>query len=142
MTFLRRLAAALSGALLLQLTLLGSGTLRAAPVPATGGVHASAARASAGHAAVGVETHDMSAMTSDGPAMPQGCDMTDGSTDCHQPWTPTSCASVVTCGSAVVLPAVHVSLPTSIAKGDAELPEPTSFSSGPASAPELPPPRA
>src|SRR5690348_11893878 len=106
MTFLRRLAAALSSALLLQLTLLGSGTLRAALVPATAAVHASA-----GHVAGAVETHDMSAMTNDGPAMPQGCDMTDGSTDCHQPWTPTSCASVVTCGSAVVLPAVHVSLP-------------------------------
>jgi hypothetical protein len=141
MTFLRRLAAALSGALLLQLTLLGSGTLRAAPVPATGGVHASAVRASAGHAAGAVETHDMSGMTHDGPAMPQGCDMTDGSTDCHQPWAPTSCASVATC-SAVVLPAVLVSLPPSVMSGVAELPAPASFSSGPASAPELPPPRA
>lgn len=83
----------------------------------------------------------MSGMTHDGPAMPQGCDMTDGSTDCHQPWAPTSCASVASC-SAVVLPAVLVSLPPSVMSDVAELPEPTSFSSGPSSAPELPPPRA
>jgi hypothetical protein len=81
------------------------------------------------------------AMPGDGPAMPQGCDMSGNGTDCHLPSAPGMCGSAATC-AAPVLPATVAFLPLALPFGAAVLSEPTRFNSGPASAPELPPPRA
>ena len=144
MTLLRRFSAALFGALFLQLTLLGSGTLRAESASAARGVQVSA------HQAMGTGAHGMSSTAraaasestpANGPDMPMGCDMSGSGADCHQPLSPGLCLSAATC-TAAVIPAVVASLPSPAAPDPAELPEPAYVRSGPSSAPELPPPRA
>lgn len=128
----RRLAAALSGALLLQLSLLGSGTLCAME-------HGSDAHGS-GHAAM-----RMAGPTSEHGA-PQGhdaprCDVAGSDDGCGLPWAPGHCAAMTTC-SATAAPVSAVSIQLAAATPAADMPEPTLIHSGPAAAPELPPPRA
>jgi len=143
MSFLRRLTAALSSALLLQLTLLGSGPLRSGPFPGAGGAGGSAEQMMVTmHGASAMANSSTSeSMPGDEPGMPPGCDMSGNGTDCHLPSAPGMCASSATCAAPVV-PAVIAVLPLAAPSDAAVLPEPTRFSSGPASAPELPPPRA
>ena len=136
----RRLTASFCTLLLLQLTLLGSGTLCAM----RGGVAANG-------------THDMSAMggmaTSGSRAATSGAGVragdpsdvppTSGNSDdgCRMPWAPGQCTSMTAC-TVAALPSA-----TLVASLDArpevpDLPMPGDLGSRPATPPELPPPRA
>lgn len=130
MSRLHRFAAVLSGILLLQLTLLGSGTLcgmRAGDRAVGGQMVAMANGAMPTHA-----QHDAPA---------KGCDAAPTSHDCTSPAAPGTCAGMVSCATVaapqVQLVAIATPRLTTIA-----LPEPANVVSGPALAPELPPPRA
>lgn len=137
MLSIRRLTAAFTTVLLLQLTLLGSGTLCAlqggtAPDTMAGmtGMH------SASHAAAAP-----SQSPSHHPAAPQQCDESRQGGGCQQPWAPGQCASMTTC-AAVTAPAGEIVAQVTIAAPAPDLPEPASIRSGPTATPELPPPRA
>jgi hypothetical protein len=127
--FRRRLAALVSGALLLQLVLVGSGF--ACIMPAMGGTSAAA-------------TADVASM----PGMDMSTDL-QGSTQqpasnqapCHPPWVPASCQPMAPCApAAVTSPALVLSLPRADVNDVVALVvlAPASRST----APELPPPRA
>lgn len=142
----RRITAALSSALLLQLSLLGSGTL--CPMHRGQGVSAAGAHVHAMSHAAGAEAMDHAAMARAGvgtraaaaPDSPDGpCG--DGHS-CNAPWTPGACSSMGGCGLAAAAPAaVRIAIVTSShtpAAGAAAVLLPP----GPSYAPELPPPRA
>ena len=125
---IRRIGAALSSLLLLQLTLLGSGTLCAMP----GG-------------AASMRMHDMGGMA--GMTQPQvdreqtpppSSHPTDG---CRLPWSPGQCATMTACTMAA-MPAATVIVALDARPTIAELPMPANLGSRPATPPELPPPRA
>lgn len=140
-SFLRRSTAALSSALLLQLSLLASGTL----CPMRAG------HATAGHAMhPAVATHQGHAMAAGAPlaateapatapSAPTGCDMS--GTSCDMPWSPGGCAAMSACAIGTTAPVsaglAFVPAPMVVieAAGAALLPL------GPTYAPELPPPR-
>lgn len=134
----RRFAAALSGAFLLQLSLLGTGTLCAmehgSPDPASPAAHASHAGMRMGDAGAGTAAHDAG-------APPARCDVAGSDDACGLPWAPGHCAAMTTC-SATVAPAAQVAVQLASATIAVELPEPALIHSGPSTAPELPPPRA
>ena len=145
MLLTRRLVAALSSVLLLQLTLVGSGTLCA--------MHHAVmdARGATGH-----ESH-MIPMTSertpasgssmsepgrgDTPGIPHGCDALDSGQGCGLPWSPGQCTSMSSCTATAAQSAPSIVVVASSAPV-VELPEPGLLHSGFAAAPELPPPRA
>jgi hypothetical protein len=145
MSSLRRFVAALSGALVLQLSLLASGTLCA--IRGTGAMNGM----SAGHAthtrhsayAAGRESSVRSpAQTDRSGSTPAGCDASTTTEGCRLPWAPGQCASMTTC-TVTASPSVAAAPQLSVAGGlGANLPEPRSIHSGPTSAPEIPPPRA
>ena len=140
MRTLRRIAAALSSVLLLQLTLLGSGTLCA--MRGTGGTG---------------KTHDMSAMPgveTQGSAAAASAvsvrtpDRTDvppmgGHSDegCRLPWVPGPCTSMAVC-SMTAMPSAMLVIALDTRPQVADLPMPGDLRSRPAMPPELPPPRA
>lgn len=135
----RRIAAALSSALLLQLSLLGSGTM----CPMRGHGAAPAHAAHQGHHGMrhAIATAAPSVGASAGvPGTPAGtCDV-GGS--CDMPWTPGGCVSMSACAIAIAVPtsalvAAASSSPTNIVAARA-----AALPLGPTYAPELPPPRA
>ena len=128
MPSLRRVTAALSSALLLQLSLLGSGTL-------CGDHDATAsAAATAGQSMQGM--HEAVADT------PSACDAPPASDDgCRLPWAPGHCATMTGCAVAAIPPAVQTG-EVSLAAAALDPAEPPAAHSGPTAAPELPPPRA
>jgi hypothetical protein len=144
MAVLRRLTAALSSVLLLQLSLLGSGTLCALQHPGGHGEkdHASTGMAAMMHAAPGpvvMAGMESLAGTSDTPA--GGCDGQAPAGACHGPWAAGTCTSMSSCASsqsATVAPLLAWAGRTL----DLSLPEPSALHAAPAEAPELPPPRA
>lgn len=145
MSSLRRLVAALSGALVLQLSLLASGTLCA--IRGTGAMndmstsHAAHARHST-HAAVRGSSVRAPAQTDRSGSTPAGCDASAPSEGCRLPWAPGQCASMTTC-TVTAAPSVDAAPQLTVAgELGANLPEPRSIHSGFASAPETPPPRA
>lgn len=143
-SILRRCSAALAALLLLQLSLLGSGTLCAlqetqetASVRGTGmagmpgmAAHQAASPSSAQHGS-GAEHC----------SVPSSCDATRGTPDCGLPWSPAVCSAMTTCAT-VVAPSVVALTILDRAVPAADLPEPLQLRTGPADAPELPPPRA
>jgi hypothetical protein len=138
---LRRLSAALAALLLLQLSLLGSGTLRAPH----GMVSARAAHVHAMPPMPGMSEHQggngaLAQQDGSSPA-PAGCDTNGGAHDCGVPWSSGSCAAMSACATIAALPPAAVALDQERA-GSTELPDPTLLRTGPAAAPELPPPRA
>lgn len=125
---IRRIGAALSGILLLQLTLLGSGTLCAMP-----------------SGAAAAQTHDMSGMAGMTQSQadsqqtpPTGSHPDDG---CRLPWSPGQCATMTACTIAA-MPAATVIVALDARPVISELPIPAEIGSRPATPPELPPPRA
>lgn len=128
MRSLRRIAAALSSLLLLQLTLLGSGTLCAMP-----------SGAAAGH------MHDMggmAGMTQSDVARPDAPPPSSHPDDgCRLPWSPGQCATMTACAIAA-MPVAPVIVALDTRPALAELPMPADLGSRPAAPPELPPPRA
>ena len=117
---IRRIGAALSSILLLQLTLLGSGTLCAMP-------------------------GDMGAMRGmthsvvDRPETPPPNSHPDDG--CRLPWSPGQCATMTAC-SIAAMPAATVIVALDVRPMISDLPIPTDPGSRPATPPELPPPRA
>ena len=137
---LHRLTAVLSSALLLQLSLLASGTLCRMHVDQASAGHRMAA---AQHSSQQGAHAPMMTMDDDSPAMPMnGCGNAGSSKSCDAPWAPSGCASMSSCITVTsALNAATVSLnaaPTHVKQFAASVQMP----SGPAFAPELPPPRA
>lgn len=140
---LSRAVAALSGLFLLQLMLLGSGTLCA--------MHHGLARAGASNHAMALaglahqtRSHE-SAVTSTGepntPMSPMDCNGSGSHDDCRLPFAPGQCSSVATCDVSAT-PAAAIGAPAYARAAALELPSPAFGHSGPTFAPELPPPRA
>lgn|SRR5512146_1246879 len=140
LSLLHRLTAVLSSALLLQLSLLASGTLCRMHVDQANAQHGvPAAQHSSQH---GAQDSAM-AMGDDSPAMPMNaCGNAGSSKSCGAPWAPSGCASMSSCitaTSAMMAPSLSLSTaPTQVKQFVASAQMPT----GPAFAPELPPPRA
>lgn len=142
MSFVRRFLAALSGLFLLQLSLLGSGTLCA--------IHHGAARDDAGvhtmHAMSGMRAGlatraSVSAMhDADRPMSPADCGGMGEHGGCRLPWAPGRC-SMTACDVSAT-PAASIVASVTISVMTFELPTPAFFHPGPIFAPELPPPRA
>ena len=121
---LRRLAAALSGALLLQLMLLGSGL----PCAMHDGRTAASEHAMAGH-------HSAPASAS------AVCD--DANDDaCRMPQAPGQCATMTTCAVSVTASAPVAFAMLAASAAVAVPPLVATLTSGPPATPELPPPRA
>jgi len=136
MSFSRRLVAALTGALLLQLMLLGSGTVCAMH----GLIRADASPRAMSMAAM-VHQTGRSSDESNAPTSPVDCNGNGNNDGCPLPFAPGSCSSMTTCDvSAAPAPTLLASayVPTI----EPELPSATFLHSGPTFAPELPPPRA
>jgi len=142
MRLVRRLSAALSGVLLLQLSLLGSGTLcalqgpsapAAAPPAMTGMTHGAGGNVTAS------TVMEQSADALEDPA--NGCGGPGRAHSCDGPWATGRCTSMSSCASSQ--PATVTSVFAWV-RGDIsiDLPEPRSLLAGPVVAPELPPPRA
>lgn len=150
MSFLRRLTAALSIALLLQLTLLGSGTLCSMPAGAGMG-DADAAHAMAGMHAAGAAAQHGSAIGAPGSSRaapldhsgtPVGCEQSGGRNGCSLPWGAGQCATMNTCTTAPAAPAAPLLAQATTPHAVAPIAAASRFQSGPPAAPELPPPRA
>ena len=116
---IRRIGAALSSILLLQLTLLGSGTLCAMP-----------------SGAAAMQMHDMGGMAD--RQTPRSSHQDDG---CRLPSTPGQCATMTACTIAA-MPAATVIVALDARPVISELPIPAEIGSRPSTPPELPPPRA
>lgn len=139
---IRRLVAALSSLLLLQLTLLGSGTLCAthSGEASTTYAHDMASMAGTGQSDASASTTLATrALPSDGQQAPHPCG---GAEDgCGLPWAPGQCASMTSC-SVTAAPPTIVAVQLERSQGVSYLPEPGSIGSRAATPPELPPPRA
>jgi hypothetical protein len=146
MRVLHRLTAAFTTVLLLQLTLSGSGTLCTVQGGVTPAGMAGMARMAGTH-----ETHranpaagsasSRSQSPSSDPAAPQSCDGARVGGGCGQPWAPGQCIGMTTC-AALAAPTNAVVVRVTLFASAPALPEPAGIVSGPAVAPELPPPRA
>jgi hypothetical protein len=144
MKLLRRFTAALSSILLLQLSLLGSGTLCALQHSGAHGAtdHASVGMAAMAHGASGVgnaAAMDVAATEADTPV--NGCDTYALAGSCGGPWSGGTCSSMSSCASSqtVTVAPLLAWVPRAAATVP---PEPGTLHAAPAPAPELPPPRA
>lgn len=143
MSLVRRSVAALSGLFLLQLMLLGSGTLCA--------MHHSLARAGAANHAMELadmahqaRAHESAVTTADEPNIPMSpmdCNGSGSHDDCRLPFAPGQCSSVTTCDVSAT-PAAAIAMPVYAYTAALEVASPAFAHSGPTFAPELPPPRA
>jgi hypothetical protein len=138
MPFVRRTVAVLSSLFLLQLSLLGSGTLCT--------WHHGAARIDrAGHSMHGMSRISapekvVSAAADGRPASPSD---SNGPTDhdgCRLPWAPGQCGAMATCG-VTATPAAPTVASWIASTASIETVAPALARSGPTFAPELPPPR-
>lgn len=142
MSLRRRLTATLSSALLLQLTLLGTGTSRTmrtgATMVATAQSHAMSGMAE--H--VNADTHEsgLAAGRSDSGTS-HGFDGLSEGEGCCVLVSPGQCTSTMTC-SATAAPSTRAEVRVATSSRGPELPEPGLLQSGPRATPELPPPRA
>jgi hypothetical protein len=135
MSLARRSFAVLLGVFLLQLTLLGSGTFCAARHSAHGMLGMSATTVVAASSSMSVSADDSSPMDStscNGPAKHD---------DCRLPWSPGQCSAMTACaiGVSAVDPLTLVAV---LDASTLVVPFGDRLLSGPAFAPELPPPRA
>ena len=143
MSLARRLLAALSGAFLLQLLLLASGTLCSIRYgPAHAGAPADAmAMAGTAHTASLNEGAVAREGESEGPAIPLDCDGIGDHAGCRLPFAPGQCTSMTACSMSVAS-TVSVASATYTRTIALAVPSPVLGHSGPTFAPELPPPRA
>lgn len=146
MSFVRRSFAALFGVLLLQLTLLGSGTLcglHQAASHAAGTSHAMLGKT--GMTAASTENAASATMAmSDSDSRPtssQDCSGLGGDGHCGLPWAPGPCSSMAAC-DLTVTPAASVTAANMLRPVALAAPTASIFHAGPTFAPELPPPRA
>lgn len=140
MRLLRRISAAFTTVLLLQLTLLGSGTL----CTLQGGVASSGMAGMHEKHRAGLATSDVSSslqLPLSDPAAPHPCDASQMGGGCGQPWAPGQCVGMTTCATVAVSAHAVVAQMTD-AINALELPEPADIASSPAVAPDVPPPRA
>ena len=143
MSFVHRSFAALCGISLLQLSLLGSGTLCAiqhSVARSNGAAHAmddmTGIRSSAATHAIVSAVPDENA-----PASAADCGGMSSHDGCDLPWAPGQCASMAACAMSAA-PVVRSASFVTLRVVRIELPSPTLLHSGPTFAPELPPPRA
>jgi hypothetical protein len=147
LTLLHRIVSVLSSALLLQLSLLSTGTLcrmhgdqamsvgMSAPTGRTS--HPSHAGMHAAHAS------NVATMSEASPGMPSGpCDANGMSKSCDSPWAPTGCVSTTTCVTAVSALASSSWSGSEQGSGAVQVVSSADMPLGPTFAPELPPPRA
>ena len=144
MRFLRRLSAALSGILLLQLSLLRSGTLcalqHAAGSADMTGPAAAMAGMMMGSGARAVHESVVIGLADASKSPHGGCGDHQSADSCGGPWAPGPCTTMSSCAwsqSSTVVPVLAASAETA-----GNLPEPRVLQTGLAIAPELPPPRA
>jgi hypothetical protein len=145
MPFVRRTVAVLSSLFLLQLTLLGSGTLCAMHHGATGIDRAEhSMRGMAGIVASPTPSPESAVLAAtDGNSSVSPSDY-NGPTDhdgCRLPWAPGQCSSMTTCGVTVAPAALIVAL-SAPRTASVDIAAPELVRAGPSFAPELPPPRA
>ena len=145
MSFVRRSFVALTGLFLLQLTLLGSGTLCAVEHRATRDAPAEHVTHSAMHSMSGMKSAIARVSVAtisdlDNPTKSDcgGPDQHDG---CSQPWAPGQCSSMMPCDISAT-PAGSIEASVTMGTTAHELPAPALIRSGPTFAPEIPPPRA
>ena len=142
MPFLRRSSAALFALLLLQLTLLGSGTLCARHHGAGGNhVDARVANGMTMMSAANLASSSVVTSADNAPVSPEDCGGLGSHDGCGLPWAPGQCSSMTTCDVSLAVPASVIS-PTIGPIGTGALLPPVLAQSGPTFAPELPPPRA
>ena len=140
MRFARQSVAALSAVLLLQLSLLGSGTLCVDR-------HASAHfRTAPSTEAMREMAHDTTAPVAGqgGPVVQDaglGCLSRSGSEPCHGPWAPGTCVSMSGCAWSQGVP-FEAALASAHTDSGPDAAEPLALATGPEFAPETPPPRA
>ena len=141
----RRLTAAFSSALLLQLSLLASGPPCQMPgEPQAAQVEAATAGHQAMHLAGTPYVASVASVPVAGAPAPQSsaCDMSASHRSCHVPCAPEDCAIMSGCaGSPPVLPSGAVAVAT-IVQTTLVAPARVLIPSGPTFAPEPPPPRA
>lgn len=142
MRFLRRSFAALFALLLLQLTLLGSGTL-CAKHHGVGGSHVDARVANGMTTMSAADLASSSVVMSAGnpPVSPEDCGGLGSHDGCGLPWAPGQCSSMTACDVSLAVPASDVA-PIIGPIGTVALLSSMLMASGPTFAPELPPPRA
>lgn len=144
-SLLHRLTAVLSSALLLQLSLVASGTLcrmhgdhSMASAESMAGMATAHAADSAAQVTPGPMAPVVTDASSGGPA--GACDMTGKS--CDTPWAPGGCASMTTCVTAVSAVTVATAIAPLATSPAVQVVASADMPLGPAFAPELPPPRA
>lgn len=148
-SLLHRVTAVFSSALLLQLSLLASGSLcrmqgdhgmSAEAMAAMGEPTTNHASHGAPH---GAQVSTPAAASDASLGIPSGaCDTTGASKSCDAPWAPAGCASMATCVTAVSAldaPAISTSAIATVA---VQVVRSADMPLGPTFAPELPPPRA
>lgn len=142
MSLVRRSFAALSGVFLLQLMLLGSGTLCAMHhgLAGPGAPNHAMVLAGAAHQTRLHESAVGNAGESGTPMSPMDCNGR-GNEGCRLPFAPGQCSSVTTCDVSAT-PAAAVGVSGYVHVAALELPSLAFAHSGPTFAPELPPPRA
>ena len=139
----RRFLAALSSALLLQLTLLGGGTLCGMH-----GAHEMGTAAMMGSMHDGMQQPANASMSAAShtptvtSTLADDCDTCDATSGCGNPWSPGSCTSMTCCTTAVAARAPSFTDVLSSAAHVRNIPEPLSAPIAPSFAPEIPPPRA
>lgn len=143
MPLVRRSFAALSGLFLLQLMLLGSGTLCATHhgLARPGATNHAMAMGDLAHQTRSHESLVTKAGESSTPMSPADCGGSGGHDGCRLPFAPGSCSSVTTC-DVTATPAAAIGAAAYVEVVALEVPPPALGHSGPTFAPELPPPRA
>jgi hypothetical protein len=144
MRLVRRLSAALSSVLLLQLSLLGSGSLCALQHPSGHVAMDGAApgmRAMVHGAADGATVSTVMAQPSDTPDPAGGCGGNGPASSCDGPWATGPCSSMASCAWSQSA-GVSSALTSARAEADVNHSQPRTLPAGPVVAPELPPPRA
>ena len=145
MPLVRRSFAALSVLFLLQLMLLGSGTLCATHhgLARTGAQDHAMAMAGTAHQGSPHESALAMADESGSPMSPADCGNggSGGHDGCRLPFAPGPCSSVTTC-DVTATPAAAIGAAAYVQVAALEVPPPALGHSGPTFAPELPPPRA
>ena len=147
-SLLHRLTAVLSSALLLQLSLVASGTLcrmhgdhsmaSAESMAGMATAHAMHATDGAAQVTPGPMVLAVTDASSGAPTGP--CDMTGSS--CDTPWSSGGCASMTTCVTAVSAVAGATAIAPRATSRVVQVVASSDMPLGPAFAPELPPPRA
>lgn len=145
MPHVRRTVGALSSLFLLQLSLLGSGTLCAMRYGASDAAGPGHSMHVMGDTVAGSTSAPEDAMSTiadvGGPVDPPDCHGPINQDGCQLPWAPGQCSSMTTCGITAAPTALIVTSWTAQAMS-IEIAAPELVRSGPTFAPELPPPRA